>query len=134
MFRFHHTGLLVRSIKDALEHYRYLFGSCSISKTYSVSAQQVNVCFIQNGDHSFIELIEPSGENSVVHGMLKKNINYYHLAYIVEDIEASVNLLKGLHYKELDYFHSEAFGDRRCIFLFTPEAALIELIEEEKRL
>jgi hypothetical protein len=35
-----------------------------------------------------------------------------------------------MNYKTLDIFDSEAFEGKRCVFLFSPEAHLIELIEE----
>lgn len=129
--KYHHTGLLVKNIKDSLAHYSAIFGEDSISDIYTVTSQKVNVCFVKNGTDSFIELVEPIGEKSPVNLMLKKNISYYHIAYKVENINDSIDHLENLNYKSLGIFNSEAFNDNKCVFLFTPDGHLIELIEED---
>lgn len=131
MLAFHHVGLLVESIDEALIHYTALFGSKNMSAIFTIESQKVKVCFVKNAENSFIELVQPLNEESIVYKLLKKKITYYHLAYTVKDIEATVLFLEELNYKPLEYFKSEAFNDRRCIFLFSPDTSLIELIEEE---
>jgi len=127
---FHHIGLLVPSIEDALEYYGVLFGRDNISKSIFVSSQSVNVCFIKIGEQSYIELISPVGAESVVVKLLKKGVRYYHIGYRVKNIEKVVKELEYLDFKSLEYFQSEAFSNRRCIFLFSPDTSLIELIED----
>ena len=131
MLAFHHVGLLVESIDEALIHYIALFGSKNMSAIFTIESQKVKVCFVKNAENSFIELVQPLNEESIVYKLLKKKITYYHLAYTVKDIEATVLFLEELNYKPLEYFKSEAFNNRRCIFLFSPDTSLIELIEEE---
>ena len=131
MLAFHHVGLLVESIDEALIHYTALFGSKNMSAIFTIESQKVKVCFVKNAENSFIELVQPLNEESIVYKLLKKKITYYHLAYTVKDIEATVLFLEELNYKPLEYFKSEAFNNRRCIFLFSPDTSLIELIEEE---
>ena len=80
-------------------------------------------------DSGYIELVEPSGQESVVSGLLKNKVSYYHLGYKVKDINQMIAVLEGLNYKSLGCFKSEAFGGKTCVFLYTPEAHLIELIE-----
>ena len=130
ILRFHHTGLLVESMDIAVKQYADLFGEANISNIIYVSSQKVKVCFINIATDNFIELVEPENEQSAVYKLLKKRITYYHTAYKVADIIFSVQLLEKLNYKPLDYFNSEAFGGKKCIFLFAPDASLIELIEE----
>ncbi|MFN8296429.1 MAG: VOC family protein [Chitinophagales bacterium] len=127
---FHHVGLLVDNIENSINHYSTIFEKNNISKVFSVQSQQVKVCFIKVGIESYIELVEPMHESSVVYKLLKKRVSYYHIGYKVKDIIAATDKLAGLNYKPMDLFHSEAFDGKRCIFLFTPEAHLIELIEE----
>ena len=129
LLTFHHTGLLVDSIEDSIAHLSQVFGKENISTPVFVSSQKVKVCFVKNGTGSFIELVEPVGEESAVYKLLKKRLSYYHLAYHVKDIHAAIKRLEGLHYKALELFNSEAFNGRLCVFLFTPEGHLIELIE-----
>ncbi|WP_420316469.1 VOC family protein [Ekhidna sp.] len=128
-FKFHHTGLMVKSISDCIHHYSKVFGVESISRVYEIDSQKVNVVFIKNGAECYLELVEPWGEESSSYNLLKKHISYYHIAYQVSDINESVAYLESLNYKALELFTSEAFDGRSCIFLFSPEAHLIELIE-----
>lgn len=126
---YHHTGLAVESIEESVMTYGQLFGETAISKTVYITSQSVKVCFVRTGPNSFIELIEGVGENSTINRMLKKGISYYHVAYTTEDIEGTVNKLIEKNYKAMSFFISEAFENKRCIFLFSPEGHLIELIE-----
>ena len=130
MLSFHHIGLLVESIENSSKEYSQLFGSPNVPDIIIIKSQKVKVCFVKMGEENFIELVEPMDEESIVYTLLKKRINYYHIGYTVTDILAEVNRLEQLNYKALDFFDSEAFGGKRCIFLFTPEAHLIELIEK----
>jgi methylmalonyl-CoA epimerase len=130
MLNFHHVGLLVENLEFSINHYSKLFGEHNISKIYKINSQKVNVCFVKLGDATFIELVEPIGEDSVVSKLLKKRISYYHVGYKVSDILAEVKKLEELNYKAMDLFNSEAFKGKRCIFLFNPDAHLIELIED----
>lgn len=126
---FHHVGLVVESIETSKQLYSLLFGTNNISNVFKIDSQKVNVCFVKVGPSSFIELVEPIGEESQVYKLLKKRISYYHVAYKVNQIEEAVVRLESMDYKAMDFFNSEAFEGKRCIFLFTPEAHLIELIE-----
>lgn len=127
---YHHVGLLVDNIEDSRQHYTQLFGKEKISNVINVTSQKVKVCFVNHSEGSFIELVEPIGEDSVVYKLLKKRHSYYHIAYKVKDIHSMVEKLEKLNYKALDFFNSEGFAGKLCIFLYTPEAHLIELIEE----
>lgn len=129
LLEFHHVGLLVESIEASIGNYISLFGKENVSDIIRIDSQNVNVCFVKIANDSYIELVESLGENSQVHQLLKKRITYYHIGYKVSDIVATVSELEALNYKPMRYFNSEAFGNKRCVFLFSPEAHLIELIE-----
>lgn len=129
ILEFHHIGLLVDNIENSILHYSLLFGKENISNVIRINTQKVNVCFVKAGPGSYIELVEPLGEGSPVYKLLKKRISYYHIGYKVNDIISAVSKLESLNYKPMTYFNSEAFKNKRCIFLFSPEAHLIELIE-----
>ena len=127
---FHHVGLLVDDIVASAENYAALVGKENISAPILVSTQKVKVCFVRTGAESFIELVQPTEEDSAVSKMLKKRVSYYHVAYKVKDIYAEIKRLESLQHKALEPFSSEAFNGKLCVFLFTPEVHLIELIEE----
>lgn len=128
--KFHHTGIAVSSIDEVLPNYILLFGENKVSPKYNVSSQNVNVCFIEVGSNVFLELVEPASDDSSIHRLNKKGISYYHVAYLTSNIEETVADLINKNYKEYEYFKSEAFNNKRCIFLHSPDAHLIELIEE----
>ena len=127
---FHHVAIVVESIAESLGHYAELFGNENISDVITVTSQKVKVCFVKISEGSFIELVEPIGEDSVVFKLLKKRTTYYHIAYKVKDIHQMVEQLEKLNYKTLEFFNSEACNGKPCVFLYSPEAHLIELIEE----
>ena len=76
MLKFHHVGLVVKSINKSLPNYEKIFGASSISKVYHISSQNVKVCFVKVGPDSFLELVEPLKENSQINGLLKKGVTY----------------------------------------------------------
>ena len=59
----------------------------------------------------------------------KKGINFYHLAFKVMTINKMVEELITQGYRKVTAFHSEAFGGKKCVFLYNPDWQLIELIE-----
>lgn len=126
---FHHIGLVVENMETSRMNYAGLFGESAVSKIIPIASQKVNVCFVNIGTGSFIELVEPVGEDSMVYKLLKKRVSYYHIGYRVGNIDSTVTKLESMNYKAMEYFNSEAFEGKRCIFLFSPEAHLIELIE-----
>ncbi|MCB9425707.1 MAG: VOC family protein [Flavobacteriales bacterium] len=130
MLEFHHTGLLVSNIKESLPHYSDIFSLENISDIYTIESQKVKVCFIKNGLNSHLELVEPICEDSMVSGLLKKRIGYYHIGYLTNDVENTITKLEALNYKSMPIFESEAFEGRKCGFLFTPEGHLVEVIEK----
>lgn len=130
MLEFHHVGLLVDRMELSIQNYSELFGKENISDVIQIDSQKVNVCFVKVATGSYIELVEPLGEDSHVYKLLKKRISYYHMGYKVNDITGAVAVLEALNYKAMTYFDSNAFEGKRCIFLFSPQAHLIELIEK----
>jgi methylmalonyl-CoA/ethylmalonyl-CoA epimerase len=128
---FHHTGVIVQSMSRARAEYAKVFGDAALSEVIAVSSQEVQVCFVQVGPNTFLELVAATAETSKVARMARKGASYYHVGYLTADIETAVAELQGLDFKPAgDYFRSEAFQGRRCLFLFSPEAHLMELIEQ----
>lgn len=128
--KLHHIGLLVENIEDSIANYAVLFGKENISDITTVIRSKVKLCLIKVSEEVFLELVQPIDETSSVYSLLKKKNTYYHMAYKVKDIRHTVEQLEALNYKHLEYFNSGVFNGRLCIFIYTPEAHLIELIEE----
>lgn len=129
MLALHHIGTLVDDIDASVKLYQSLFPEGKVSDKTHVSSQGVYVCFIEVAPQVYLELIEPAGEDSVVSGMKKKGISYYHLSYQTDDFENAVALLLHLNFKQINLFHSEAFENKKCSFFMSPDMHLIEIVE-----
>ncbi|MFV0482783.1 MAG: VOC family protein [Bacteroidales bacterium] len=127
---FHHIGLIVRDINDAIEHYCKLFGKENVSEVYSLESQKIKECFIRNGENSYIGLVSPVDKDSIIYALMKKGITYYHIAYKVLSLKMTILKMEELNYKLISVFSSEAFKNKECAFLYTPEGAIVELIEK----
>lgn len=88
--RLNHVGVATPSIEDSIALYRDLLGATDITVPFDLPAQGVRVCFV-NVANSQIELIEPLGADSPVHGFLAKNPKggQHHVCFEVDDILAA---------------------------------------------
>ena len=88
--KLNHVGVATPSIDDSVKLYRDLLGATSIGEKFAMPEQGVWVCFV-NLPNSQIELIEPHGEASPIHGFLAKNPagGQHHICFEVEDILAA---------------------------------------------
>lgn len=86
--RLNHVGVATPSIEKSMAFYRDVMGATRIHEPFDLPAQGVKVCFVET-PNTQIELIEPLGESSPIHGFLAKNPagGQHHLCYEVADIE-----------------------------------------------
>ncbi|BBC99838.1 MULTISPECIES: methylmalonyl-CoA epimerase [Sphingobium] len=94
--RLNHIGIATPSLEASLAYYRDVMGAAIVHEPFDLPAQGVKVCFVdtpgENGTHGTqIELIEPLGENSPIHGFIAKNPagGQHHMCYEVPDIHAA---------------------------------------------
>ncbi len=128
---FHHVGCLVSSISDAIEDYKILYPDGTVTDTWYIENQDVNVCFFTIGN-THIEFLEPQSTKSPLYKLLLKSLGFYHIAVFTTDINAEIERLESKGYKAVNLFQSPAFEGRYCAFLYNNEMHLIELIEEAK--
>lgn len=85
--KLNHVGVATPSIDEAVKVYRDLLGATSIGEKFALPEQGVWVCFVDT-PNSQIELIEPYGETSPIHGFLAKNPSggQHHICFEVPDI------------------------------------------------
>lgn len=85
--RLNHVGVATPSIESSLAFYRDMMGADLTHSPFDLPAQGVRVCFIDT-PNTQIELIEPLGEDSPIHGFLAKNPagGQHHVCYEVDDI------------------------------------------------
>jgi methylmalonyl-CoA/ethylmalonyl-CoA epimerase len=117
-----HVGIAVKSLDASIPFYRDVLGM-AFEGTEEVAEQKVRVAFLAVGE-SRIELLEPTSADSPVAKFLEKNgEGVHHLAYQVEDIEATLAKLKstgvrlidekprcGAHHSLIAFLHPKATG------------------------
>jgi len=92
--RLNHVGIATPSIEASVALYRELLGATRIHEPFDLPPQGVRVCFVDT-PNSQIELIEPLGEASPLHGFLAKNPagGQHHVCFEVPDIhEAAADM------------------------------------------
>ena len=70
--RLNHVGVATPSIEQAIAYWRDIMGATVIGAPFDMPSQGVKVCFVDAPNFQ-IELIEPLGEKSPIHGFLAKN-------------------------------------------------------------
>ena len=88
--RLNHVGIATPSIEGALRLYRDVLGA-AVGEPFDLAAQGVRVCFVDL-PNTQVELIEPLGDASPIHGFLAKNPagGQHHVCFEVDDIAAAV--------------------------------------------
>lgn len=139
--RLNHIGIATPSIEKSVAYYRDIMGATKIHEPFDLPAQGVKVCFVDtpgdNGSGSDsggtqIELIEPLGESSPIHGFLAKNPagGQHHMCYEVPDIHAAKAWFEGKGAKVLGEPRIGAHGT--LIFFVHPKdmnGVLTEIME-----
>lgn len=130
----HHYGFLTSSTTDWLSENELLLGKpFKIFATVKIQSQKVNITFVEQLEGEILtELVEPWPDNLPLNKMLVKGITVYHKGFLSSpgSFEGAIEMLeeKGAH--SLGIFQSEAFGNRRCVFLVTQNLGMIEIIEQ----
>ena len=90
--KFDHVGIAVRSIDEKLAVYSKL-GDFDIRRT-EVPGQRVKIALLHAGETS-VELLEPSSaESSLAKFIQERGEGLHHIAFAVDDIEATMSQLK----------------------------------------
>jgi len=90
--KFDHVGIAVRSIDEKLAVYSKL-GDFEIRRT-EVPGQRVKIALLHAGETS-VELLEPSSaESSLAKFIQERGEGLHHIAFAVDDIEATMSQLK----------------------------------------
>ena len=129
LFSFHHVGVAVPSIEASYRDFQLFSEERDTPEIFSISSQQVNVCFIKAAGTGYVELVEPAGPQSAIHGILQRRASYYHLRYLTGHFEEAIRTLQSRQFRCLDIFSSEAFRRSQCAFLMAPGLQLLEIIE-----
>jgi methylmalonyl-CoA/ethylmalonyl-CoA epimerase len=127
-----HIGIAVKSITEASKLYEAILG-LKITETEVVAEQKVKVAFLPTGD-SEIELLESTDpDGPVAKFIAAKGEGVQHIAFRVENIEASLAALKEAGVRLIDEKPRRGAGGAKIAFLHPKETygTLIELCERE---
>lgn len=126
---FHHVGVAVRDLEEALQTYSGVFGFEPVSDPIDVEHEHVRVCFVRAGD-VLIELVEGIDEHSPVRQLLERTgAGTYHICYQVDDLDRAVRELRARRCFPFKRFEVPGQTPGRFAFLLTPDRQLFELCE-----
>jgi methylmalonyl-CoA epimerase len=130
----HHVAIVVRSIDDALPHYRALFGLAPENEPRIFDAQRVRLCFLPTGPDpaARLELIEPIDDDSgVARFLAARGEGVHHVCFLTDDLPGS---LEALAAAEADLIDAEprpgAHGSVAFVHPRTLNGVLWELLEK----
>lgn len=129
--RLHHLGIAVSSIAKHAEQYRQALGINLTSEIIEDEIQRVRVAFAQVGENTFIEFVEPLGDDSPITRLLQRGGGLYHVCYLVSDLETSVEQVRQAGGRLISGpSPARAFGGRHIAWVYTPDRSLVELLQE----
>jgi methylmalonyl-CoA/ethylmalonyl-CoA epimerase len=125
-----HVGVAVEDIEAAIAVYRDTLGMPLVHRE-TVAEQGVDAALLDVGD-SHVELLQPLGRETAVGRFLaRRGPGLHHVAYRVEDIEATLNALAGAGIRLID--EQPRVGIRRSRVAFVHPASvggvLTEIVE-----
>jgi methylmalonyl-CoA epimerase len=125
-----HVGVAVEDIEAAIAVYRDALGMPLVHREM-VAEQGVDAALLDVGD-SHVELLQPLGRETPVGRFLaRRGPGLHHVAYRVEDIEATLNALAGAGIRLID--EHPRVGIRRSRVAFVHPASvggvLTEIVE-----
>jgi methylmalonyl-CoA/ethylmalonyl-CoA epimerase len=128
---FHHVGIAVRDLQEAIPSYKNLFGYEIVSGPFDDPIQNVSICFLSRGaGDAMIELVAPLGPNSPIDVTLKKGGGTYHICYKVDDINAAIrHLIEHGSMLLSGPVPAAAFEMREIAWLMTEAYLLVELLQ-----
>lgn len=133
--RLNHVGIATPSIDRSILLYRDVLGA-DVSVPFDLPAQGVRVCFVDL-PNTQIELIEPLGAASPIHGFLAKNPagGQHHICFEVDDIDAAIAMMVaggarvlgvpriGAHGTPVVFLHPKDMGGVLVELMESPAAA-----------
>ena len=134
--RLDHIGVVVKDLGESKKYYQDYFGFNEFSPVIDEPEQKVKIVFVRadRPGTTDIELIEPQNEESAVYNFFKKTGGgIHHLAYEVDDLDASIGHFKSRKALPVGRIYPGAgHRGRRVIWFYTRSRELVELIERAK--
>ena len=130
--KLHHVGIVVENIESGIQRYKSLFGFVPVSEVVDDPIQKVSVVLLSNPelDGAPIELIAPLTDDSPVSNILKGNLRLYHLCFLVDNIEETLQNFRNNGAIIISGpVPAELFEGKKIAFVYSPDKYVIELLE-----
>ena len=130
----YHIGIAVKSLSEGLALWRDTLG-LTLVETEELPDRGLRVAMLQAGGTE-VELLESTRDDSVIAKYIaKRGPGIHHLAFEVEDIDASLKDLKERGVRLVDEVARPGASHTRVAFLHPAAAGgvLVELVEKPKR-
>jgi methylmalonyl-CoA/ethylmalonyl-CoA epimerase len=130
--RFHHIGLLCKTLAAGRSGLEALLGPVAWTQVFEDDIQQVSVQFGRDSSGIRYELIAPTTESSPVGTSLRQGKNILnHVAYLVPSLDEQATRLRQAGCLPVNEPEpAVAFHGARIQFFFSPLKCLVELIED----
>jgi methylmalonyl-CoA/ethylmalonyl-CoA epimerase len=125
--RINHIAIVVDDIDRALTFWRDALG-LKLDHIEDIPEQESMVAFLPTGE-SEVELVQPTSEASgVARYLQKRGPGMHHICFEVEDIQASLEQLKGKGVRLINETPMTGAGGKKMAFIH-PESAFGVLVE-----
>lgn len=132
--KLHHIGVVVPNIQDSIGELKKYMSFQSTSLPAPVGSQKVNVCFLKIGE-PFLELIEPTSNDSPIMEFVSSGGGIHHLCFEVDDIQRELDDMERKGATVL-VKPVKGFDERRIAFvdlnMKNTKCGFIELLETKK--
>lgn len=127
-FKFHHYGEAVTSLETGFYDHSLVYKK---GDYFEDEIQGVKGLFINSPIAATIELLENLPNSHTLDKYLNNNKEYYHIGYIVENMDKAYNfLIEILNAKLISDLKISTYFKKRICFLILKNKEIIELIEE----
>ena len=129
-----HIGIAVKSLEEAIEHWRKVFGYEQLTDIVVNSRQKVRVVFLAKEGSLTVKLIQATEPASPVHRFAQRGGGLHHLCFKCAGLEKEMAKLSSLGLRVLVKPQpGEAFDNEDIAFIFDNQGLNIELIATEKK-
>jgi methylmalonyl-CoA/ethylmalonyl-CoA epimerase len=131
--RIDHIGVAVEDLDEAIAIYEQRF-SMPLAHRETVESQGVEAVLLDVGD-GHVELLRPlAGDTAVGKFIAKRGAGLHHVAYAVDDIDATLSSLKEAGVELIDAEPRRGIRDSRVAFLHprSTGSVLTEIVEPAK--
>jgi methylmalonyl-CoA/ethylmalonyl-CoA epimerase len=129
-----HIGIVVKSLEEAIEHWKTAFGYQQRTSMVANTRQKVMVTFLVKEQSLSVKLIAPTDPTSPVYAFARRGGGLHHLCFKCARLDDEIARLDTLGLRVLVKPQpGEAFENENIAFIFDPQGLNIELIDTDKK-